>query len=194
MNWRDRSGMTLLELLVALVLVAVIAAGLAASTSLGVQVLTRTEVLDDTNPQIALRTRLRQWMRTATPPSRLAGFETGLTGDASGLSMTTLSPALFAPDSAAVQINLFVAEDVFRMHVTSLDDDGAPLETHERVLAEGLTNLTISYYSDDPTNPGWRAGWDDPNRLPRLVRVTADAGSTPAWPEFTVRLALAQPR
>ncbi|WP_322892203.1 MULTISPECIES: prepilin-type N-terminal cleavage/methylation domain-containing protein [unclassified Yoonia] len=194
MTWNKRSGMTLLEVLVSLVLVAVIAVGIASSTNLGVQVLDRTDKLDQTNPQIALRTRLRHWLTAATPPSVLANFDTRLTGDATSMTFTTLSPTQFAEENAALQVNLFVAGKDLRLLVTGVDDAGIPITTYERVLAEDLANLSISYYTDDPTGDGWRGTWDDPNKLPILVRIVADEASTPEWPEFTVRLALAQER
>lgn len=194
MTWNKRSGMTLLEVLVSLALVAVIAVGIASSTNLGVQVLDRTDRLDQTNPQIALRTRLRHWLSTATPPSVLASFDTRLTGDATSMTFTTLSPTRFAEESAALQVNVFVAGNDLRLLLTSVDDAGMPIATYERVLAEDLANLSISYYTDDPEGYGWRGTWDDPNKLPVLVRIVADEASTPEWPEFTVRLTLAQER
>jgi len=190
MNWRDRKGLSLMELLVALALVAVIAAALATTTSFGIRLLDRTEALAKDTPEIALRQRLRHWMRGAIPPTRLTRFPTALIGTEQQVIFTTLIPAPFAPDAAALRITVDVETEDLTMQVEELDDDGAVLNTHTRTLAQDLRNGKISYFTDVPNDPGWRDMWDDPARQPDLIRITADPGSTPPWPEFTVRLAL----
>jgi len=192
MNWRDRSGLSLMELLVALVLVAVIAGALASTTSFGVRLLDRTETLQEGSPEIALRGRLRHWLRSALPPTRLAGFPTAFIGTETKVQFTTLTPAPFAPDSAALRIIIDATTTDLTMIVEELDDDGAVLNTRSRILATDLQNGRISYFSDQPENPGWRVSWDDPARLPDLVQITGDEGGMPPWPEFTVKLSLAQ--
>ncbi|WP_108813225.1 prepilin-type N-terminal cleavage/methylation domain-containing protein [Loktanella sp. Alg231-35] len=192
MNWHGRSGMTLMELLVALVLVAVIATGLASSTSLGIQVLDRTRNLEETSAEIALRLRLRHWLRTATSPATVTDHGTGIVGDATGIQFTTLAPAPFAPQSAALRMTVNISAQAIILRIEELDDDGGVIATHDRTLATGISGAEISYYSNEPDAVGWRDHWDNPNRLPLLIRIIADEGSTPAWPEFTVRLVFAE--
>ena len=177
-----------MELLVALVLVSVIAAGLAATTNLGVRLLDRTEKLPQHHAEISLRLRLRYWLSRSVPGALLANFETGLVGDATKLSFTTLAPAPFAPESAALRIHIDAAGADLIIIVEQLDDDGEVQERDQRILTRGITQARIAYYDTTGEMPDWRDVWDDTNRLPTLVRIVVDEGSVPDWPVFTVRL------
>lgn len=192
MNWRNRRGLSLMELLVALTLVAVITGALATSTRFGVQLLDRTSALQVASPEIALRTRLRHWMTTATPPTRLASFPTNLVGTTTQVSFTTLAPAHFAPNSAALRVTITASGDALLLKIDELSDLGEVIATFDRTLASNVTGAQIRYYSDDLEGPGWQTSWENVARLPRLIQITTDDGSTPPWPEFTVNLALAQ--
>ncbi len=192
MNWRDRLGLSLMELLIALALLAAITGALATSTQFGVRLLDRTQSLQEDNAEIALRFRLRTWLGTATPPTRLARFPTDFVGSETGFTFTTLAPAPFAPDSAALRITVGASGADLAMQLDELNDQGEIIITHERVLATDASQVSISYYANDPETPGWRGSWADTSRLPSMVRITADPGSTPDWPEFTVKLALGQ--
>ena len=192
MNWQDERGLSLMELLVALALVAVISGALATTTNFGVQLLNRTQSIQEASPQIALRSRLRHWLIAATPPTRLAEFPTDLSGTATQVSFTTTTPTPFAPNSAALRITINATGDELQLTIEEMGDIGDVLETHHRVLSAGLTNGKISYYSNEADPAGWQDTWDNPAHLPSLIRVTGDEGSTPSWPEFTVQLALMQ--
>jgi len=190
MNWRSRKGLTLMELLVALSLLAVILAALVSTTNFGVRMLDRTQDLQASNPQNALRLRLRHWMRTAIPPSQLVTFPATFTGTTSDVQFTTLGAAPFAPNSAALRITIDAVGDEMSLRVEELDDEGTTLADYERVLATNLSNGQIRYYGTAAGKEGWHDEWDDPGQLPILISITADPGSTPPWPEFTVRFAL----
>ncbi len=192
MNWRDRRGLSILELLIALALLAVISAALATTTNFGVQLFNRTEELSSDSAEIALRVRLRRWMETAVGPELIAGFPATFSGTHDGMQFLTLAPAPFAPESAALRVILTTQTDSLNLQVDEIDDNGAVLTSHSRVLATGIRNVSFSYYSTDPDTPGWHDTWAADTALPVLVRITADQGSTPSWPEFIVRLAFAQ--
>lgn len=192
MNWRDRSGLSLLELLIALALLAVISVALATTTSFGVQLLNRTEQLNSANAEIALRIRLRSWMERAVGPELIVGFPTAFSGTQDQLEFVTLAPAPFAPDSAALRINIITGTDTLNLKIDEIDDAGTILTSHNRVLATDIHNVSFNYYSADPDVGGWHDTWTNETTLPALVRITADQGSTPSWPEFTVRLAFSQ--
>ncbi len=176
-----------MEVLVALALLAVMATALVSTTALGIRVLRATETLDETSAELALRLRLRDWLGKAARPSLLAGFPTGVSGDALNMTFTTIAPTPFAPDAAAMQISVRLAEDI-TLNVGLLDDEGGVIRTYDRLLAMGTSNARISYYDAAGEEPGWRDAWEGGGKLPALVRITADAGSLPEWPEFTVRL------
>jgi len=60
------------------------------------------------------------------------------------------------------------------------------------VLAEGIAELKISYFGRDPgaadaDAPSWRDKWDDKQRLPLLVRIdVVPEKGRPAWPQLVV--------
>ncbi len=58
------------------------------------------------------------------------------------------------------------------------------------VLLDGLEVAAFQYYgADTPTGrPSWRDKWEDPQRLPRLVRLRLQPGGTAAWPDLVAAL------
>lgn len=182
-----RAGLSLFELLIALALLALLSVGLGAALNLGAQLYARTAELGASAEEIALRTRLRRWLMAATPPSRLTPFPAGLTGSPEALSFTTLSETPFAPEAAALRVSVAVENGTLRLTAATMTDDGDTIGAYDRALATGLTGLRITYFDAAAEPPGWREAWDDASRLPDLVRIEADPGSLPAWPEFTVR-------
>jgi hypothetical protein len=178
--------------LIALAVLAVISAALATTTNFGVQLLNRTEQLSSGNTEMALRIRLRRWTQRAVGPELIVGFPTTFSGTQDGMQFVTFAPAPFAPDSAALRIKLTTETETLKLQIDELDDDGAILASHNRVLATHINNVSFSYYSTDVENEGWYNIWGNETALPALVRITADQGSTPSWPEFTVKLAFAQ--
>jgi len=59
------------------------------------------------------------------------------------------------------------------------------------VLAEGIAELRISYFGRDAgaalaDAPTWRDRWDDKQRLPLLVRIEFVPVKGPAWPQLVV--------
>ena len=69
------------------------------------------------------------------------------------------------------------------------DFDGLE-KADEMVLLEGLEDAAFQYYgADTPTGrPSWRDKWEDPQRLPRLVRIRLQFADSAAWPEMVVAL------
>lgn len=186
MNPRDKTGLTLMELLVALALVAVIAGALASSTRFGVQLLSRTSALQKNDPAIAMRLRLRQWLRSAVSPSRITTFPASFSGDATEMTFTTLAPAPFAKNSAALRITLVSELQELRLRVMEMDDTGNSLQQHDRLLADNVQDAQIRYF--DAQTGEWYTKWPNPEQLPMLVMVTVAPSSEPDWPDFVVKL------
>jgi general secretion pathway protein J len=67
------------------------------------------------------------------------------------------------------------------------DEDGM-------VLLDGLESAAFDFFgSDTPTGkPSWRGTWEDPQRLPRLVRVSLRSKAAPAWPDLVVALRVSE--
>lgn len=55
------------------------------------------------------------------------------------------------------------------------------------VLATDVKSLSIGYYGreaglQEGFEPAWRDRWDDPQRLPMMIRVDVEPGRGPRWP------------
>jgi general secretion pathway protein J len=71
-------------------------------------------------------------------------------------------------------------------------DELPEFTTSERsVLAEGIAELTLAYFGnapDDAVNvePTWRDHWDDAQQLPMMIRIDVRPTFGPAWPTLYV--------
>ena len=59
------------------------------------------------------------------------------------------------------------------------------------MLAEGVSAVRFGYFGRDPGSadavaPTWRDRWDDPQRLPDLIRVDVTAADGTPWPTLVV--------
>lgn len=188
---RSQRGLTLLELLVGLVLLSLIAVLLASTTQSGLRILERTEGIDRTFEQVTLRLKLRQWLREATAPSLIAGFETGLEGTTDGVWFTTMAPVGFSQSSAALRIGLQQEGRQVLLLVEELDDNGDRLSSQTRLLTSGVDYFAIRYLEEDIDGRlQWRESWSLPERLPLAVSVEMNPGTLPEWPPFKVPLVL----
>jgi len=186
----SRSGLSILELLVSLALLALIAGGLASSLTLGLRLFERSDTLAETSDTLAVRARLRVYLSQATPPSRLMPIPIAFTGSETEFEFTALNATPFAPEAAALRIRVGRAGNSLEARFITLDHDGNSLNTWLQDLAELNGGLAISYYSANDPDAGWQGTWTNSARLPDLVRIEMDKGSIPEWPEFTVRLRL----
>lgn len=186
-NFGQRSGLSLFEMLIALALLALIAAGLAGALSLGVRLSDRSTTLDKFANEITLRLKLRTWLEVASVPQKGSPFPQGFNGSTNAFSFLTFSETPFAPNAAAMHIRVWGQKPALFLQVSTLDDDGKVIDQFEELLADRVENLLVQYYDTRATPPGWQYAWTDQTRLPDLVRIQMDRGSLPDWPEFTVK-------
>lgn len=190
MSWGRRTGLTLLELLVGLALLATILTALLAATRLGANLLDRSQEMDTEQAIIAARVRLRGWLQTAQPPNLITNLPISFEGTASNFSFVTLSRASFAADAAAIRVNVAIGRDDLSLIVQSLDDDGGvfgelPLELYPS------SDFTFSYWDAFADNPDWQTEWAVEGRVPNLVKIEATTNEILDWPTFIVAPALA---
>ena len=187
-----QSGLSLFELLIALALLAFIAVALASSFSLGSRLFVKSTQIAALSDEYALRSRLRGWLTSATPPSLLAGFSLNFEGQSDGLTFVTLTPTPFAPDAAGLSVSVKSTGNTLTLTAITFDDDGKELSQYTGLLAGNAPDIRFSYYLSTGETPGWQNEWTKTARLPDLVRITMGEGSQPEWPEFTVKLLMAQ--
>ncbi len=183
-----RAGLSLFELLISLALLALIAAALSGSLSLGLRLYERADRNVPGLDALTLRLQLRHWLDRAAPPHLLTPFPAGFDGGPEQLTFTTLAETPFAPNAAALRVKLTLQESTMLLTATALDHGGKSLGSWTRDLATEATGLNIRYYQPDDLKGQWLSTWLPGTGLPALVRIELDPGSTPDWPEFTQRL------
>lgn len=65
--------------------------------------------------------------------------------------------------------------------------DFSSLEQGEKsILADHVKNMAIAYYGATTAEgaPGWQGKWDDPQRLPLLVRIQVELDNGFSWPDL----------
>ena len=184
-------GMTLLELLVALVLLAAISTALLSATGMGIRTFERAEQLADQDNGIVTRLQLRRWLRSAASPGLLTQIETDFVGSQDGFEFTTLLPSGHAPSAAALRISVERQEQDIVVRIDELNDQSEVESTLTRTLDVGSSDLSFRYLQSDGIEPIWRSEWSEDLQLPLAVRVEAETSTS--WALFLVSLAHARP-
>ncbi len=186
---RQDSGFTLMETLVALVVLGFIVAGLAQGLRFGLaawdrQALTidRDGALDSTDRTLR---RLLAGMAPGTDPER-----PGIAGTGTRLAFTSELPrgAPVAPLRLAdIVLSVDAAHRLVMRWVPHLHARLAePLTPREAVLLPGVAAVAFSYYGGAGEGKGWTDRWRD-NQPPMLVRVHIGfVGGHVHWPDIIV--------
>jgi general secretion pathway protein J len=199
------AGFTLIELTVALVLVALIGSVLYGSLSLAGDSWNRGEakvqrVSEMRSTEDFLRRTLTtqhplRFQKVADKPLYFLGtrdalsYAAALPGRAGG-GMYYFKLAASGDGASGRLVLLRVIPDYGAL---ALPDFGGAEST---VLANGIGSLRFGYFGRDPGSadsvpPTWREHWDDPQRLPDLIRVDVTLTNGPAWPTLVVEPKLA---
>jgi general secretion pathway protein J len=194
-------GFTLVELTIALVLMAAIAALLYGSLSLSVRSWDGGEakmqqVADLRTTQTYLRAQIG-----AEYPQRMlkiAGFPLLFTGERDEMRYAAALPPRVA-QGGVYYFRLAVVRDGDRSLLVQerVIPDVNALEVpafsgaERSILAEGVAELRIAYFgrpadAGDAVAPTWLDRWDDKQRLPILVRIDVKPEKGAAWPTLVV--------
>jgi general secretion pathway protein J len=200
MPHRSARGFTLIELTVALVLVALIGSVLYGSLSLAGDSWNRGEakvqhVSEMRSTEDFLRRTLTaehplRFQKVVDKPLYFLGtrdalsYAAALPGRAGGGMYYFKLTASGDGDGG----RLVLARVIPDYAAQALPDFGGAEST---VLANGIASVRFSYFGRDPNSadsvpPSWREHWDDPQRLPDLIRVDVTPAKGPAWPPLVV--------
>ncbi|TNC71351.1 hypothetical protein [Rubellimicrobium roseum] len=170
-----RAGVTLLELLLSLALMAAIGLGLASVLGLTGRASLRVTAAEATTDLLLTRHSLRDWIEAAP---RTAAFEGG--PEALRFEMLTDEP----PFSAAYPTTVSLGRDgdgAVAIDVASDYEDAVA----QRLILSPAGSLRISYFGD-PTGaaaaPAWHADWPALAGPPDLVRIEYDGPEGPLPP------------
>jgi len=180
-RFRPDSGLTLLELLVALAIMAVIAAGLAQTFGQGLRIWETSKTIQTRQEPIILRTLLRNWIEQAVAPNRLLPHDNSFTGSNIGFSFLTLHSTPYNTLAAAQKISVFATGESLKVTIAYLDDAGNQISIETRQLSDNTA--IFSYFMKTSEGGEWVSKWADKSILPDLIRIESLDQN---WPEFTV--------
>lgn len=171
-----QKGFTLLEAMVALVVLGLVLA--VAATAMGTMGRTRTRVaaIADRAEQMALvRDVLRRQVARALPLTLMEGGRErySLTARPDRLDFPLADAPL--PGRGGLAFASIAVEPAGRGERLVYRQNRPGAAPYESVLAEGDFRFRLSYRGDDPRD-GWRDDWTDVPRWPRLVRLSVMAG------------------
>jgi general secretion pathway protein J len=82
---------------------------------------------------------------------------------------------------------------VLERMIPDLSADAPPefVNADRSILAEGIASLKLGYFGRDPdaassVAPSWRDHWNDPQRLPLLIRIDVTPKTGAPWPALYV--------
>jgi general secretion pathway protein J len=189
MRQHRQKGFTLLEVLVALVVIGFLMAGLTQGTRFGLSALDNQQrVLDSQSDADAIDRVLRSLIEQADPGR--ATVAAGLSGTRGSLTLISHFPSLDRQRrdgdvTAALGVDAghrLVLRTTPFIHATRL----APLpQGEELVLLTGIDHLEIAYWGRTAVggNRAWQSQWSGAE-LPDLIRIQVmfEAGSQKRWP------------
>jgi general secretion pathway protein J len=195
---RER-GFTLIEVTIALVLLALMASTLYGSLSLAGTSWDRGEAkAQQTNEMRLTEDFLRRTLGAQHPLRLQKVLEKPLyfAGTRDSLSYAAALPGRAGAGMYYFQVALTPYADSSRLTLsrvipdyaaTSLPTFGSDLS----VLAEGIGEVRFGYFGRDPGSadivpPTWRERWDDPQRLPDLIRIDVQPVRGAPWPTLII--------
>jgi general secretion pathway protein J len=198
-------GFTLIELSIALVLLALMASTLYGSLSLAGASWDKGEAKAQRSSEMRLTEDFLRRTLTSQHPLRLhkvieqpmyflgtrdaLSYAAALPGRA-GAGMYYFNIAV-APNGDSSR--LILSRQIPDYAATRVPDfDG----TESSVLADGIAEVRFGYYGRDPGSadvvpPTWRDRWDDQQHLPDLIRIDVKPATGDAWPTLVIEPRLA---
>jgi general secretion pathway protein J len=195
-------GFTLLELIVALVLLGLLSAVLFGSIRLAGRSTDRGEAAAENASSMRL---VQQFLRAnleAQHPLRMrkmTDWPLLFSGTQDELRYASMLPPRIAGGGVWLYRLRLVADDprsplvLDRMipDLTASELPDFPNDAERSVLADDIAKLKIGYFGRDPDaapsmEPTWRDTWSDAQKLPLLIRIDVQPKAGPAWPTLYV--------
>jgi general secretion pathway protein J len=197
---RHQHGFTLIELTVALVLLALIGSVLYGSLSLAGDSWNRGEAkAQRVNEMRSAQDFLRRTLTAQHPLRFQKVIEKPLyfLGTRESLSYAAPLPGRAGGGMYYFRLTASGEGDNGRLMLARVIPDYAAQavpdfgSAESTVLATGISSVRFGYFGRDPGSadsvaPTWRDRWDDPQRLPDLIRVDVTLGGGVGWPTLVV--------
>lgn len=191
------AGFTLLELLVAMVLLGLLTLVLFGSMRFGVQVWARSEhALSDANSVRRAQAELFDDLTRAYPMLRTVGTKSHIDFDGTKDHLSFLTPDRERPGALdSVHIGTVTNQDDTNLVMSTVLELASRPQPHRSVLVRNIRTLAFSYFGQD--NDGdpatWHPQWRNRTKLPSLIRVQLTVVGKPqdTWPELVIAPRLA---
>ncbi len=173
---RTEAGYSLVELIVALAIIAGLSLSLAEALRFSAQTMSRAATLrEGAGEMLVARRVLGEWFGAAQAHPDADGRAIDFIGDAERVQFRTLAPA-FPTARGFYEITLEIkrARGGGRRLQIYRRAEGAKEAPYESTLFDGAESLDFSYLAPDG---GFRAQWSNASAPPRLVKLTVDGRS-----------------
>jgi general secretion pathway protein J len=200
MNIPRASGFTLLELIIAMMLLGLMSSLIYGTLSLSANSWDRGEAKAAQVSDMRLTEEFLRQALTAQHPLRLhKALEQPLyfRGDRDTLAFAAVVPAFagggtyyfrlaVTPSDAGSRLSLArVIPDAVEIAVPNFDS------AEKSVLADGIAEVRFAYFGRDAdsnvaNDPTWRDRWEDPQVLPLMIRVDVTPAKGAPWPPLIV--------
>jgi prepilin-type N-terminal cleavage/methylation domain-containing protein len=190
-GWQSDDGFTLIELVIAMLLLGLIALAVESGLHFGTRVWERSQQSAKSANMIDMgQTILREILSQAIP--RFKGEYITFSGEPSTLEFDCIPPQAFAENGtthASLSITEETEEDDVILKVNSIIN---PAAVRKATLIRGVNGLRFSYLDASGKIPVWLSYWRDRNRLPDAIRIATDDQSSSRWPTLIIRPFLSQ--
>ena len=189
-------GFTLLEVLVALVLISFLLVMLYGSLYAGARNWHAGEVrARDNDDKRLVLSFIRRITGEAVPMFQVdrQGTRVMFRGDDASLQFVSRLPAHHA-GSGIYLLKLAAEDDELLLRYTPLSrekaifDEGVFVEAEQISLLENIETINLDYFGRDVpgAEPAWHDRWDNEAFLPELIRLTIHAYEPGAWPPLVI--------
>ena len=197
---RRIAGFTLVELMVALLLLALMSSILYGSLSLSATSWDRGEAKAEQAGDMRQTGEFLRQALTAEHPLRLhKALDQPLyfAGASDSLAFAGATPGRVGGGIYYFRIALAPSGESSKLLLSRMIPDYTALKppsfdgADASVLADGIAQLKFSYFGRDPdaadvVDPSWRDHWDDPQILPLLIRMEVKTAQGTSWPPLVV--------
>jgi general secretion pathway protein J len=194
------AGFTLIELTVALVLLALIASVLYGSLSLAGESWNRGEAKSQQTEEMRLTENFLRRSLASQHPLRfhkVVDQPLYFLGTSDSLAYAAALPARVGAGMYYFRISVAGDRNSSKLALARLIPDYAAQRLPDfdgadsSVLADAIASVRFGYFGRDPgaadtVTPTWRDRWDDPQRLPDLIRIDVAPLVGAPWPTLIV--------
>jgi general secretion pathway protein J len=195
-----QQGFTLLELTIALLLLALMSGVLFGSLKLSANSWDKGEARTERSNEMRLTEEFLRKTLTSQHPLRLhkvAERPLYFAGAEDNISFAAVPPGRAATGMYYFRVMLTGGGDSQRLSLLRVIPDSSATEppafdgADSSTLAEGIAQMKIGYYgrdkdAADTTEATWRDRWDDPQRIPELIRIDVTPVAGAPWPTLVV--------